>query len=983
MQLKSKMLLVLVSLVLAITLAYYTSFRFVFLESFAELDRMDAERNISRCISAINHEVRLLNRFAHDWSAWDDTYRFIQDNNREFIEANLLWEVFRDQHLNLIHLYDREGRLVWGKAFDLEAENEIPLDLSQDLKPGLFAALTRQHDPDASSSGIILTRYGPMLVSANPILTSEVKGPSMGALVMGRLLNSGVMAQISEQVEVPLTAHPVGNGLDIEPSGAGTVIHSSGKTVIREEGQDLLGVYSLMEDVAGCPALVLKASVPREIMIVGKRVYSYGIILIIGSGIALLVTAGGFLQVLILKPVSRLTAHVLSVGKGAVEIDQCLISRGDELGTLSREFNDAISKLLERERTLWLSEKRLRQIIDHMPHFIYAKDQDGRYILANRIYADALGCPVEEVIGKTDEDFPATRGSAGQYRQIDREVIASGMLKVIPEETFTDGQGAARIFRTTKTPFTFSGTSTPAVLCSSVDITEIRRAQELLLHRGAIIEQSLDGILVTDLRGDVQYANPAWATMHGYTREEIEGRHIDFFHSKSQYENEMLPFIGQVMGLNASRRKIGHMKKDGTEFMTLSSAFILVDQKNVPVAIIDISRDITDEIKMEARVQQMQKMEVVGQLAGGVAHDLNNMLTPILGYAEMTLSHMEEDDPRHEGIYQIMTAADRARALTRQLLAFGRKQVLEIKTVDIRDVVQSYQAIIRRAVREDVEIRIIDSGSCASAKVDIGQIGQIIMNLAVNAQDAMPDGGVLTIETAMVRLDEIYSAAHQGVNPGYYVMLSFNDTGSGMSRETLDHIFEPFFTTKEPGKGTGLGLSTVYGIVDQHGGHISVYSEPKMGSSFRIYLPWADGETEQAAPKLQVGKGRRGKETVIVAEDDDGVRGLACEILEKHGYRVIPAQDPEECIQIIDRLNDTVHLMLTDVIMPGMNGRQLFEAVSQKHPEMKVLFMSGYTGDVIAHHGILEKGEHFIQKPFTIQSLTEKIRDVLDEKLPG
>ncbi|MRR14283.1 response regulator, partial [archaeon] len=333
--------------------------------------------------------------------------------------------------------------------------------------------------------------------------------------------------------------------------------------------------------------------------------------------------------------------------------------------------------------------------------------------------------------------------------------------------------------------------------------------------------------------------------------------------------------------------------------------------------------------------------------------------------------------PDYNGLFQILTAADRARKLTRQLLAFGSKQVLDMKTVDLGDIVESYSRMMERTIRENIEIRLNRDPFPASVQVDTDQIGQVIMNLIINAQDSMPTGGTITIGTTLSFIDQPFASAHEGINPGEHVMLSVSDTGTGMEKETLDHIFEPFFTTKEKGKGTGLGLATVYGIVIQHKGHITVYSEPGIGTTFKIYLPKAAGRTEKLSSKADILNGKRGNETILVAEDDTGVRNLTCEILRKHGYTIITEASTRELIDAAEREIRHIHLMLTDVIMPGMNGKELYEHIKPGHPEMKVLYMSGYTDDIIAHHGILDVDTPFLQKPFSVLALTEMVRKVL------
>jgi two-component system, cell cycle sensor histidine kinase and response regulator CckA len=382
--------------------------------------------------------------------------------------------------------------------------------------------------------------------------------------------------------------------------------------------------------------------------------------------------------------------------------------------------------------------------------------------------------------------------------------------------------------------------------------------------------------------------------------------------------------------------------------------------------------------KLEAQFRQAQKMESIGRLAGGVAHDFNNLLTPILGYTEMLLFDFSPDDPRYDKLVQIQKAAERAESLARQLLAFSRKQVLETKKVDLCQVVSGFEKILRSTIREDIELHIKIVPLPCNIKADVSQIEQILMNLLVNAQDAMPDGGRIVIEIAEVFLDEAYASAHSGLQPGHYVMLTVGDTGCGMDSETLKHAFEPFFTTKERGKGTGLGLSTVYGIIQQHGGNIWVDSKPGRETTFTICFPPTDEIPEHTTVHSSQKEILNGNETVLVVEDDDAVRNLVCNILTQQSYWVIGAENADECLSLVKQHKSAVHLLITDVVMPKMNGKELYQQLTPMFPDLKVLYMSGYADDVIGHHGVLEEGVHFLKKPVSVHALTGKVRAVLD-----
>jgi len=383
----------------------------------------------------------------------------------------------------------------------------------------------------------------------------------------------------------------------------------------------------------------------------------------------------------------------------------------------------------------------------------------------------------------------------------------------------------------------------------------------------------------------------------------------------------------------------------------------------------------------EEKLRLSQRLEAVGQLAGGVAHDFNNLLTVITGYSELMLRRLNETDPQHHNLTEIKKAGERAASLTHQLLAFSRKQVLQPKVLDLNSLVPDTGKMLRRLIGEDIELVLALKPALGRVMADPNQIEQVIMNLVLNARDAMPRGGKIIVETRNVELSEAYADTHIAIEPGPYVMLAVSDTGSGIDAETQKHIFEPFFTTKEVGKGSGLGLATVYGIVKQSGGNIWVYSEVGQGTTFKIYLPRIKKEAELFKPAGEQVEILRGTETILLVEDEAMVRVLARSILEESGYHVLEADHGEEAMRVCGRYDGPIHLLLTDVIMPQMSGRELAERITPWRQKMKVLYMSGYTDDAIVHHGVLNKGMAFIEKPFTPDVLGRKVRDVLNVSL--
>jgi two-component system, cell cycle sensor histidine kinase and response regulator CckA len=507
--------------------------------------------------------------------------------------------------------------------------------------------------------------------------------------------------------------------------------------------------------------------------------------------------------------------------------------------------------------------------------------------------------------------------------------------------------------------------------------TALQSQGEELLIKNHAINTSINGILLADLDGKVTWVNASFLQMWGSaSAEEVIGAPIGDFWVGEDVRDivRVLPRTGGWHGELSARRK------DGTVFSVELSASLIRNEEGGAIGLMTSIVDITEGKHLQAQILQAQKMDAMGQLAGGIAHDFNNLLTAITGYSDLLLEDLGPGDAKRADLEEIKAATLRATALTRQLLAFSRKQVFQSRVLDLNEVVQTLEKMLRRLIGEDVKLGLSLAPTLGAIRADPGQIEQVILNLAVNSRDAMPNGGSLTIETANVVLDAAYAREHAGAVPGRYVRLAVSDTGIGMDAETRSHIFEPFFTTKELGKGTGLGLSTVYGIVKQSGGYVWVYSEPGRGTTFKVYLPQVDERPEKVglvAPAPPVAGGR---ETVLVAEDDPAVRAIVAEVLTQKGYRVLRAPDDQAALALARGHPEEISLLVTDIVMPGMTGRELAELLTVERPDVRVLYMSGYTDDAVVRHGVLTEGMPYLQKPFNPRALATKVREVLDRK---
>jgi PAS domain S-box-containing protein len=628
------------------------------------------------------------------------------------------------------------------------------------------------------------------------------------------------------------------------------------------------------------------------------------------------------------------------------------------------------------EEALKISENRLYTFIESATDGFTLWDKEFNLIEINR--AELMWYPddikAEDMIGKNASELVPNMKSSGRYDKY-MEVMRTGiplyMDGIIPHPRFGDKIFSIRAFKV--------GEGLGVI---TTDITDRKIAEDRIRESESkfrtIIEQSNDAIYI--LYGDnFELINSRFTELTGISEQDTAASDFNFMKFVAPEDH---PLIEKRTKMWESGKQPSNVFEftiiDKSEKRVQVQASVSEIDYRDGKAILGILRDISAQKALEDQLRQAQKIESIGHLAGGIAHDFNNLLTPIIGNSELAMMNLEPSNPLFEDLREINETASRASELTRQLLAFSRKQVLDVKTVNINKLIENFRKILRRTIREDVKIKILYGESIGAVRVDVSQIEQILMNLLVNAQDAMPSGGIITIETESVEFDQMYELTHSGTKAGHYVLLSVSDSGEGMDEETAQMIFDPFFTTKPVGKGTGLGLSTVYGIAKQHGGNIWVYSELGKGTTFKIYLPMVEADSAKITGSSQSNDLPLGSGTILIVEDQEDVRKIATRILQSCGYSVHNAESGNEAISMFEELNLSVDLLLTDVIMPNMNGQELYTQLSGRYPDLKVIFMSGYTQEVISHHGVLDDGINFIQKPLTVSALAKKVKEVIE-----
>lgn len=660
-----------------------------------------------------------------------------------------------------------------------------------------------------------------------------------------------------------------------------------------------------------------------------------------------------------------------------------LIPAANQIGLAIQ--NTRLLESLQAERDMLARERSLlRTVLDHLPGPVYIYDHEGRLQISNRADCEANGWREEDVLGQTALDlFPGEVGERTHAENM--RLLQTGDPILNREERFVTPEGEVRWFLNSKIPFRDASGRIAGLVGIVHDITPVKEAVEALIQSEEEKSLILDNVserflyLGPDLR--VHLANKAAADSVNQHPRDLLGRYCyEIWHGRAEP-------CGNCPVLRA--RATGHIEEGEVEsedgHIYHHRAYPIVDKRGEIEAFVEFVREVTRErqlererLALEAQLRQAQKMEAIGRLAGGIAHDYNNMLQSILGYTQLALEETPEDHPLRMYLEEIQSAGRRSATLTRQLLAFARRQTITPEVLDLNAYIEEMLKMLRRLIGENIILRWFPAQGGLHVFMDPSQISQILANLVVNARDAIADAGTITIKTADAEIDEAYTALHAEAAPGRYVVLSVSDTGCGMTEEVKAHLFEPFFTTKPLGQGTGLGLATVYGIVKQNGGFINVYSEPGLGATFRLYLPRYDVAAREASEKATPRPLPLGQETILLVEDEMTLLQVGSQMLKRLGYTVLAANSPEEALRLAQEYEGEIHLLITDVVMPTMNGRQLAEHLHALRPNIKCLYTSGYTANIISHAGVLDEGVRFIPKPFSLESLAAQVREALE-----
>ncbi len=776
------------------------------------------------------------------------------------------------------------------------------------------------------------------------------------------------------------------------------------KGTYTEEGADgvrrIYGYIQLRLKEDDRPYLYIRVGIPEESALSSAHIRLNHNLFFFCIASCFALAAAYFLgNATIVNPIKQLVEVSRQMGTGNFALRSGISHRkGGEIGLLAQSFDMMMSALTEREierleseESIRLLSKQNQLILNAAGDGIVGLDACGIVVFINPAAAVMTGYEVHELLGQDlhqmiHHSLPDNSPYPLELCPMHR-TLSMGTAGRVNDEVLWRKDGSSFPAAYSSTPIAKNGTISGAVITFR-DITERKQAEAVLRnseeHFRLLIENISDIIMVLDCYGIVRYESPSLKRVLGYSADELVGKRAcelihpdDLSHVVDEYGRS---FVTPEVCVSVRMRG---RHKDGSWRILETIGKSLLNRAG-RLFIVITSHDITERNRaeeekntIEAQFIQSQKMDSVGRLAGGVAHDFNNMLSVIIGHAGMLSYQLAPTDPLHSNVLEIKNAALRSADLTRQLLAFARKQTISPKVLNVNDAVSNILKMLKRIIGEDIDLAWTPGPNLWSVKMDPSQIDQILVNLMVNARDAIAGIGAITIETSNAAIDESSSHTHPGVSPGSFILLEISDTGTGMDKATCNRIFEPFFTTKELGKGTGLGLATVYGIVTQNKGFINVYSEPEQGTAFKIYLPGTDeGIHEEPAPVER--ENLQGRETVLLVEDEKSILNLARRTLEHYGYKVLAASDPDMALTLARNHPGHIHLLITDVVMPGMNGKDLNEALKSIRPEIKCLFWSGYTSNVVGHNGILDEGVQFLQKPFSQETLVQKIRNVLE-----
>jgi signal transduction histidine kinase/sensor domain CHASE-containing protein/ActR/RegA family two-component response regulator len=961
---------------------------FIIFPSFLALEKEAAITDSKRVTQAITREIHQLDVLCHDWSAWDDTCQFVEFQSRDYIASNLTAITFRNNDLHLLYFIDSNGHVVWGKIYDPETGGIVhlagfPEDAFFEAHPVIACKDGNKPLAQVTISGIFMTSNGPMLVSSRPVLDSNDKGPVRGDVIMGRFLNRDFVKKIADQTNVDLAIFSLhGDDLPEAVKGVPSRLTEKNPYLIKISADDYLQIYTSISDVKGDAALLIRSKIPRKIVSKGALAMRYSLFYALSAGMIIILVMLLLLKQVLVNPIVKLTDHAILIGKTGDLSLRASFKKNDEIGMLAHEFDSmvehlnkksfdlnerikelnclhGISRLIEKPGILF--EDLLQDIVDLIPAaWQYPKITCARITLRGRQY-------------KTQYFQETDKKQTGNIVVNDKSI---GMLEVFSLEE--NPERAEEIFIEQEKQLIHEICDRLGKIAEAKLIEENLRISE---ERNRAILGALPYLMfILDKDGTyLDYRAPNQSDLY-MSPDSFLGKNVI----------EVLPGKIADLFLKNMKAALKTGKRQDAEYQLVidgkQKEFELLIGPYGKDKILSIVRNITGQKQaerakksLEIRLRQSHKMESIGTLSGGIAHDFNNILSPIIGYTEMTMADLPEGSMGRENMQEVLKAADRAKTLVQQILAFSRQSKPELKPLIIQPIIKEALKLLRSSIPSTIQfIQKIDN-DCGPVMADPTQVHQIIMNLCTNASHAMQEnGGTLEVKLTEVDMSTDEMIEKMKLRPGRYVRLTVSDTGCGIKPDVLERVFDPYFTTKASGKGTGMGLSVVHGIVKTHGGDIRVYSEPGQGATFHVYLPLIDTPSAGKTEKMVCEPIPGGKEHILLVDDEAQVVHMLRQILENIGYRITIRTCSREALEAFRARSDDFDLVVTDMTMPNMNGDKLAQELIRIRPDIPIILCTGFS-ETLTEEKVKAMGiRAYLMKPVVTRQIATTIRKVLD-----
>ncbi|MBI9085117.1 MAG: PAS domain S-box protein [Desulfobacterales bacterium] len=993
MSLRTKIIGIIMAAMVLYGVASLGILRFAIYPSFIKYEHRDALKDADRVKKALKREIHHLDSFCHDWASWDDTYVFVQNGDPQYAHTNLLNSTFTDNKLNLIYILNNRREMVWGNILDRRFQAQItltafPKDVFPNSHPLLDVGTAVGDFSSRFISGLFNTEYGPMLVASRPVLTSDNQGPARGTMIMGRFLTMDLMETLKAQTGVEFHIEDLADSSRIRPNGKFASVNPDPSTVmVDDRRKDVLMVLAFYSGLGQAPGISIHIEKERTIAAQGKTTLRYAVLFFLAAGAVVLGLIGWLIQKNVLNPIHQLTHHMLGVGRTGDMSARLELNRNDELGLLgaeydgmlallekkSRELSDDIQKRRLAEDALSESEDRYRRVLETVPNSIsITTEKEGVFQEVNKSFTRISGYCREAALGRTAFDLNLF-ADPGDLEQILTMLEQKGEVDDLEiKYRRCDGKLLDTLFSARR--LRYAGKDSIVSVIS--DISDRKKAEEESLLLATAIEQSPDMVYITDTEGYIEYVNSAFEAATGFSKEWVAGKPASAIKGPQHGRMSSRSVWAHLRQGLPWKGRMNNRRQDGTTFEVLSAVSPVTNTAGDIIKYVSVERDITEDIRRERQLRQTQKLEAMGTLAGGVAHDFNNILSGIIGFTEIALLEIDKDSPARASLQKVLSASERAGGLVRQILAFSRKGEQEHKPVRVRLIVNEALKLCRASLPAFIGIEQ-NLHSDLAVMGDPTQIHQVVMNLCTNAGHSMEaSGGVLRVRLEAVELDEGFTNRYSDASPGAFVKLSVADTGCGIAPEIIDRLFDPFFTTKRKGKGTGLGLSVVHGIVEGHGGILTVASRPGQGSVFCVFLPVVEMQTGRAIgedPPLPMGT-----ERILFIDDEPFQVDLGMQVLSRLGYGVVTETDSLRALARFRADPDAFDLVMTDMTMPELTGDELGLAILSLRPDMPVILCTGYSERITESQAEAMGFRGFAMKPMVVGQIARLVRSVLD-----